>query len=96
YIPSMKALWTGELTYQGMHNLYTLRGAKVRDGLKWSKKINEMLVTWGEETEVLFASHSAPIWGEQEISDYLKMQRDAYGFTHNQTLRLANNGVVLQ
>ncbi len=29
-----------------------LRGAKVRDGLKWSKKINEMLVTWGEETEV--------------------------------------------
>ncbi|KNH11527.1 alkyl/aryl-sulfatase [Vibrio cyclitrophicus] len=96
YIPSMKALWTGELTYQGMHNLYTLRGAKVRDGLKWSKKINEMLVTWGEETEVLFASHSAPVWGEQEISDYLKMQRDAYGFTHNQTLRLANNGVVLQ
>jgi alkyl sulfatase BDS1-like metallo-beta-lactamase superfamily hydrolase len=96
YIPSLKALWTGELTYQGMHNLYTLRGAKVRDGLKWSKKINEMLVTWGEDTNVLFASHSAPVWGTEEISDYLKMQRDAYGFTHNQTLRLANNGVVLQ
>lgn len=96
YIPSMKALWTGELTYQGMHNLYTLRGAKVRDGLKWSKKINEMLMTWGSETDVLFASHSAPVWGTEEISDYLKMQRDAYGFTHNQTLRLANNGVVLQ
>lgn len=96
YIPSLKALWTGELTYQGMHNLYTLRGAKVRDGLKWSKKINEMLVTWGEETDVLFASHSAPVWGTEEVSDFLKMQRDAYGFTHNQTLRLANNGVVLQ
>lgn len=96
YIPSMKALWTGELTYQGMHNLYTLRGAKVRDGLKWSKKINEMLMTWGSTTDVLFASHSAPVWGTEEISDYLKMQRDAYGFTHNQTLRLANDGVVLQ
>jgi len=96
YIPSMKALWTGELTYQGMHNIYTLRGAKVRDALKWSKKINEMLVTWGADSEVLFASHSAPIWGENEIESYLKMQRDAYGFTHNQTLRLANNGVVLQ
>ncbi|RJX75177.1 MBL fold metallo-hydrolase [Vibrio sinensis] len=96
YIPSMKALWSGELTYQGMHNIYTLRGAKVRDGLKWSKKINEMLVTWGDETDVLFASHSAPIWGGEEIETYLKMQRDAYGFTHNQTLRLANNGVVLQ
>ncbi|MEW6998534.1 alkyl/aryl-sulfatase [Colwelliaceae bacterium BS250] len=96
YIPSMKALWTGELTYQGMHNLYTLRGAKVRDGLKWSKKINEMLHTWGAETEVLFASHSAPVWGNEEISDFLKMQRDAYGFTHNQTLRLANDGYVMQ
>jgi len=96
YIPSINALWTGELTYQGMHNVYTLRGAKVRDSLKWSKKINEMLVTWGAKTEVLFASHSAPIWGTEEISDYLKMQRDAYGFTHNQTLRLANNGYVMQ
>jgi alkyl sulfatase BDS1-like metallo-beta-lactamase superfamily hydrolase len=44
----------------------------------------------------LFASHSAPIWGNNEIVEYLKMQRDAYGFTHNQTLRLANNGYVLQ
>ncbi|GIU38056.1 MBL fold metallo-hydrolase [Shewanella schlegeliana] len=96
YIPSMKALWTGEVTYQGMHNIYTLRGAKVRDALKWSKKINQMLNMWGGEVEVLFASHSAPIWSTKEIVDYLKMQRDAYGFTHNQTLRLANNGYVLQ
>lgn len=96
YIPSMKALWSGEVTYQGMHNIYTLRGAKVRDALKWSKKINQMITMWGDEAEVLFASHSAPIWSSQEIVAYLKMQRDAYGFTHNQTLRLANNGYVLQ
>jgi alkyl sulfatase BDS1-like metallo-beta-lactamase superfamily hydrolase len=96
YIPSMKALWTGEVTYQGMHNIYTLRGAKVRDSLKWSKKINQMITMWGSEVQVLFGSHSAPIWSTQEIVDYLKMQRDAYGFTHNQTLRLANSGYVLQ
>ena len=96
YIPSMKALWTGEVTYQGMHNIYTLRGAKVRDSLKWSKKINQMIGLWGNEVEVLFGSHSAPIWTNPEIVAYLKMQRDAYGFTHNQTLRLANNGYVLQ
>jgi len=96
YIPSMKALWTGEVTYQGMHNVYTLRGAKVRDSFKWSKTINKMINLWGEPVEVLFASHSAPIWGNEEIVDYLKMQRDAYGFTHNQTLRLANNGYVMQ
>jgi len=96
YIPSLKALWTGEVTYQGMHNIYTLRGAKVRDSLKWSKTINEMINLWGDSVEVLFASHSAPIWSNNEIVEYLKMQRDAYGFTHNQTLRLANDGYVLQ
>ena len=96
YIPSMQALWTGEVTYQGMHNIYTLRGAKVRDSLKWSKKINQMISMWGGDVEVLFAAHSAPIWKNQEIVEFLKMQRDAYGFTHNQTLRLANNGYVLQ
>lgn len=96
YIPSLKALWTGEVTYHGMHNVYTLRGAKVRDSLKWSKTINEMLHYFGGDVETLFASHSSPIWGNEEIKAFLKLQRDAYGFTHNQTLRLANNGYVLQ
>ncbi|WP_282109948.1 alkyl/aryl-sulfatase [Shewanella algicola] len=96
YIPSMKALWTGELTYDGMHNIYTLRGAKVRDALKWSKDINQMVNAFGQDVEVLFASHSAPVWGNGEINQYLKMQRDNYGLVHNQSLRLANQGVVIQ
>ncbi len=96
YIPQWKALWAAEVTYQGMHNVYTLRGAKVRDSLKWSKTINKMINLWGGELETLFSAHSAPIWGNEEINDFLKLQRDAYGFTHNQTLRLANNGYVMQ
>ncbi len=96
YIPSMKAIFSGELTFHGLHNVYTLRGAKVRDALKWSKKINQMMALWAEDAEVLFAAHSAPIWGNQAIIEFLKLQRDAYGFIHNQTLRLANSGVVMQ
>ncbi|MBW3695925.1 MBL fold metallo-hydrolase [Vibrio sp. T187] len=96
FIPSMNALWTGEMMYHGMHNIYTLRGAKVRDALKWSKDINEMINAWGSDIDVLFGSHSSPIWGNEEVTDFMKMQRDNYGFVHNQTLRLANNGVVLQ
>lgn len=96
YIPSKKALWTGELTYQGMHNIYTLRGAKVRDALKWSKDINEMISAFGTDVEVLFASHSAPVWGNKDINQFLRLQRDNYGLVHNQTLRLANNGVGIQ
>jgi len=96
FIPSMKALWTGEMMYHGMHNVYTLRGAKVRDALKWSKDINEMINTWGTDINVLFGSHSSPIWGNDQVLDFMKLQRDNYGFVHNQTLRFANNGVVLQ
>ncbi|GLQ72364.1 alkyl/aryl-sulfatase [Vibrio penaeicida] len=96
YIPSKKALWSGEMMYHGMHNIYTLRGAKVRDALKWSKDINEMINAWGEDIQVLFGSHSSPVWGQDEVLDFMKLQRDNYGFVHNQTLRLANNGVVLQ
>lgn len=96
YIPSKKALWTGELTYQGMHNIYTLRGAKVRDSLAWSKYLNEMVTLWGGEATSLFAAHSAPIWGNEEINSFLRLQRDNYGVVHNQTLRLANNGVTIQ
>lgn len=96
YIPSMKAIWTGEMMYQGMHNVYTLRGAKVRDALKWSKDINEMINAWGDDVEYLFGSHSAPIWGNDEINEFMTLQRDNYGFVHNQTLRLANNGMTMQ
>lgn len=96
YIPSLKALWTAELTYHGMHNIYTLRGAKIRDALAWSKHLNQLLTLWGADVEVLFAAHSAPVWGNQEIGAFLRLQRDNYGVLHNQTMRLANNGVVIQ
>jgi alkyl sulfatase BDS1-like metallo-beta-lactamase superfamily hydrolase len=96
YIPSLTALWTAELTYHGMHNIYTLRGAKIRDALAWSKHLNQLLALWGADVEVLFAAHSAPIWGNQEVSEFLRLQRDNYGVLHNQTMRLANNGVVMQ
>ncbi|MGL4222802.1 MAG: alkyl/aryl-sulfatase [Shewanella sp.] len=96
YIPSMKALWTGELTYHGMHNIYTLRGAKVRDAIKWSKDINALLTRFGDDAQVLFEAHSAPVFGNADVNAYLRMQRDNYGLVHNQTLRLANNGVGIQ
>ena len=68
----------------------------MRDALKWSKDINEMINAFGQDAEVLFASHSAPVWGNQEINEFLRLQRDNYGIVHNQTLRLANDGVGIQ
>jgi alkyl sulfatase BDS1-like metallo-beta-lactamase superfamily hydrolase len=74
-----------------MHNLYTLRGAKVRDALKWSHYIDEAIRLFGE-AEVVFASHHWPLWGNARVVEYLKQQRDTYRYIHDQTLRLANAG----
>lgn len=96
YLPEHKTLWSGEMLYHGMHNIYTLRGAKIRDSLKWSKDLNRMINQWGGDIEVLMGSHSAPMWDNDNIIEYMKAQRDNYGFVHNQTLRLANNGMTIQ
>jgi len=93
YLPEKKAFCSAEIVTHTMHNLYTLRGAKVRDALKWSGYIDEALERFGD-AEVMFASHSWPIWGNAHIADYLAKQRDAYKYIHDQTLRLAASGAT--
>jgi alkyl sulfatase BDS1-like metallo-beta-lactamase superfamily hydrolase len=81
-----------EITSHTFHNLYTLRGAKVRDALTWSKHIHEALRLFGRDADVLFASHHWPTWGNEAVQAFLRGQRDLYRFVHDQTLRLANHG----
>ncbi len=93
YLPDRKALCGAEIVNQTLHNLYTLRGAKVRDALKWSGYIHEMLGLF-PEAELLFMSHHWPVWGPEAVRDHLAKQRDTYKFIHDQTLRLANAGLT--
>ena len=95
WVEQYKSLFTGELTFHGMHNIYTFRGAKIRDALKWTKYLTEMKLAYGDRIEALISSHSAPVWGTKAINEYLTFQRDNYGFIHNQALRLANNGTTV-
>jgi alkyl sulfatase BDS1-like metallo-beta-lactamase superfamily hydrolase len=95
YLPDHKAFCGAEVVSRNLHNLYTLRGAKVRDALKWSGYIGEAIDLFGD-AEVLFASHHWPTWGNENIIDYLKKQRDTYKYIHDQTLRLANAGYTSQ
>jgi len=91
YLPDLKAFCGAEIATRNMHNIYTLRGAKVRDALKWSGYIDEAIELFGD-TEIYFASHHWPIWGNKLIVDFLKKQRDLYKYIHDQTMRLANAG----
>jgi alkyl sulfatase BDS1-like metallo-beta-lactamase superfamily hydrolase len=95
YIPDMKALWMAENVIASLHNIYTLRGAQVRDPLNWSKYIAETLYRFGLEAEVMFASHHWPRWGNARIQEVLRAQRDLYAHMNNQVLHLANQGVTI-
>lgn len=93
YLPHQKAWCGAELVSRQMHNIYTLRGAKVRDSLNWSNTVGEVIDLFGE-TEVYFASHHWPIWGNDLVVDFLEKQRDMYKYIHDQTVRLGNAGLT--
>jgi alkyl sulfatase BDS1-like metallo-beta-lactamase superfamily hydrolase len=95
YFPDKKALWMAENVTGTIHNIYTLRGALVRDALAWSKYINRALYRFGDEAEVMFASHHWPRWGKQRVQEIMRAQRDAYAHLNNQVLHLANQGVTI-
>jgi alkyl sulfatase BDS1-like metallo-beta-lactamase superfamily hydrolase len=91
YLPDRRAFCGAEVVSRNLHNLYTLRGAKVRDALKWSGYIDEAIRLF-PDTEVYFGSHHWPLWGNGAIVDFLEKQRDSYKYIHDQTLRLAALG----
>ncbi|MNF70390.1 SCP-2 sterol transfer family protein [compost metagenome] len=93
YFPDTKAMWMAENTTNNMHNLYTLRGAQVRDALQWSKYLGETIDLFGDKTEVKFQSHHWPLWGQAQIDDYLRKQRAIYKYIHDQSVRMLNQGM---
>lgn len=91
-IPSMKLYNGAEILSHTLHNLYTLRGAKVRDTLKWVSYLSQALEQT-QNSEVFIAQHHWPVWGNQNIQDFIKTQRDVYKFIHDQTVRYMNAGL---
>ncbi|KAA3639704.1 MAG: MBL fold metallo-hydrolase [Armatimonadetes bacterium] len=92
YLPDRKALCMAEIATHNLHNVYTLRGAKIRSADAWSRHLNDAIRLWTDNAEVVFASHHWPTWGKENIVAYLKGQRDLYRYLHDETLRLANHG----
>lgn len=93
YLPRQRAFCGAEIVSHTMHNLYTIRGAKVRDALRWSGYIDEAMRLF-PEMEVVFASHHWPVWDTDRVRTYLSGQRDLYRYLHDQTLRLAGSGLT--
>jgi alkyl sulfatase BDS1-like metallo-beta-lactamase superfamily hydrolase len=92
FIKEMKALNAAEDSTHTLHNTYSLRGAKIRDPLAWSKYLNEAMDMWGDKADVMFSMHHWPVWGKKAVVEHLGLQRDMYRYINDQTLRLANHG----
>ena len=95
YFPELGALNLADNVVQTMHNLYTPRGAQIRDALAWSNYLNDVLELFGADVEVLFNGHGWPVWGRERCVELIRMQRDLYRYIHDEVLRLANQGLTL-
>jgi alkyl sulfatase BDS1-like metallo-beta-lactamase superfamily hydrolase len=95
YIKEKKALNTAEDSTHTLHNTYSLRGAKIREPLPWSKYLNEALKLWGDDVQVMYAMHHWPVWGNKEVREQLSSQRDMYRYINDETLRLINKGYTM-
>lgn len=92
YFPDKKALWLAENCTASMHNIYTLRGAEVRDANSWARYITEAQSLFGKDAEVVFQSHNWPHWGNNVIQEYMTNTAAVYKFMHDQTLLYINQG----
>ncbi len=94
YLPGLKALTAAENCLHTLHNTYPIRGAQVRDPLAWSRYLNRTIDRWAADAEVMFGMHHWPVWGSDRILEALRAGRDAYRYINDETLRLANQGLV--
>ncbi|WP_368542889.1 alkyl/aryl-sulfatase [Enterobacter soli] len=94
YVEEKKMIEAAEDVTHTLHNTYSLRGAKIRDPLAWSKYINSAIERWGDKAEIIMAQHHWPTWGNENVVKLMKNQRDMYRYINDQTLRLANKGLT--
>jgi alkyl sulfatase BDS1-like metallo-beta-lactamase superfamily hydrolase len=96
FIEEKNAIQAAEDATHTLHNTYSLRGAKIREPLPWSKYLNQALVMWGDKADVLFAQHHWPTWGNENVVELLEKQRDLYRFINDETLRMVNQGMTMR
>ncbi len=92
FLPDRRLLCMAENCSATLHNVYTPRGAQIRDALSWSKYINESIELFAAETDIVFMSHHWPRFGQEAARRFMAEQRDAYRWIHDQTMRRANHG----
>ncbi|TWD89616.1 alkyl sulfatase BDS1-like metallo-beta-lactamase superfamily hydrolase [Neobacillus bataviensis] len=97
YCEDYKVLYASENVNKTMHQIYTVRGAKTRDAIQWVSAIEKTIdLVENKEMDALVMAHAWPVWGKENATQHLKLQRDLYKYMHDQTVRLANHGYTME
>ena len=94
HLPQLRAVFMAENANLTMHNLLPARGALVRDAKAWADYLTQAIRLFGSDSDVLFAAHGIPRFGQAEIVAFLTSHRNAYKYLHDQTVRLMNAGLT--
>ncbi|MFQ1002643.1 alkyl/aryl-sulfatase [Modestobacter sp. SSW1-42] len=94
FFPERRALCMAENATHVLHNVLTIRGAQVRDAHAWAGHLTEAIDLFGNELDLVFASHHWPTWGRRRSVEFLALQRDLYAYLHDQTVRMLNQGMT--
>lgn len=90
WFPEEKLMNSAEVMQgENFPNLYTIRGTKYRDPVKWFKGIDVMR---RYKAEYLVPTHGRPIVGAENVENMLTAYRDQIQFVHDQTIRYMNQG----
>ncbi|MDM9629994.1 alkyl sulfatase dimerization domain-containing protein [Robiginitalea aurantiaca] len=94
YFPDLKHVHGSE-TIQGESypNLYTLRGTKYRDLVKWYKGVDNLL-DYAKMSDSYSHSHMRSWVGNGFIVERIQNYRDAIQFTHDQSIYYMNQGAT--
>ena len=94
WFPEWKMFHFAEvLQGENFPNLHTIRGARYRDPQRWFRSIDSMRAI-ARNADILIGSHGRPVFGNAELMAVLTAYRDAIQFTHDQTVRYMNRGLV--
>ena len=92
YFPDHRLLCMAENATHTLHNLLTLRGALVRDPHVWAGYLTEAIDLFGRRPRRRLRLPPLADLGTRARRRFLSQQRDLYGYLHDQTLRLMNQG----
>ncbi len=94
YFPELRHVHGSE-TIQGetYPNLYTLRGTKYRDLVKWYKGVDNLL-EYARKSDSYSHSHMRSWVGNDFITERIQNYRDAIQYTHDQSIRYMNKGAT--